>query len=75
MPNEVKYLNIHRSRWQIFWNNLIGGIAWGLGSVIGATIVVGILGFLLIQFRHIPFLGDLVNVITDTIESGQPDRR
>lgn len=31
----------------ILLNNFLGGIAWGVGTVIGATVVVGVTGYIL----------------------------
>lgn len=39
--------NLDLRRKQIMVNNFIGGLAWGAGSVIGAGIVVAILGIFL----------------------------
>jgi len=63
-------LALNADRRSIFMNNLIGGIAWGLGSVIGATIIVGILGLIIVNTKRVPILGDLVKVITEQIQSG-----
>lgn len=37
--------NGNLSKKNILVNNFIGGLAWGLGTVIGATIIVAILGY------------------------------
>ena len=43
------------------------GIAFGLGSVVGATIVVSILVYLLGQIEFIPIVGEWVRAILDTL--------
>jgi len=60
-----------KPRRKIFVDNLIGGLAWGVGSIIGATIIVGIFGFLIARFRQIPLVGDVVQVIVDEIDQGR----
>lgn len=35
------------SKKHIMLNNFLGGLAWGVGSVIGATVVVTIIGYIL----------------------------
>jgi hypothetical protein len=42
----------------ILFANFIGGIAWGLGSVIGATIIVGILVRILTMLGLFDFVKD-----------------
>lgn len=42
----------------VFLANLIGGIAWGLGSVIGATIIVAILVWILTALGLFDFVKD-----------------
>lgn len=62
---------IYKTRQQLFLDNLLGGIAWGVGSVIGATLVIGILGFSIAQLKTVPFLGDVVAVIIHEITQYQ----
>ncbi len=45
------------------------GIASGFGVVIGGTIVIALLIWLLGLFDELPFLGDLVDSINRTIQS------
>lgn len=42
----------------VFLANLIGGIAWGLGSVIGATIIVTIVVWVLTALGLFDFVKD-----------------
>ncbi|MGV6811516.1 MAG: DUF5665 domain-containing protein [Brevirhabdus sp.] len=46
------------------------GLAFGLGSVIGATIVVSTLAYLLAQVDFIPILGDWAGAIADEMRAG-----
>jgi hypothetical protein len=48
---------------KILVNNFIGGLAWGVGSVLGATVVVAILIAILRFFNFIPGITDLTNTI------------
>lgn len=66
-----KSLSIYKSRKDLFIDNLIGGISWGVGSVVGATVVIGMLGFVIAQTQSIPFLGKIVNVVTTEIQQQQ----
>lgn len=40
-------VNMHLTKKQIMINNFLGGLAWGFGSVVGATVVVAIVGYIL----------------------------
>ena len=59
-----------KSQKRIFIDNLIGGMAWGVGSVLGATIIVGVLGLVIIETKKIPFLGSIVTIIQTEIKTG-----
>ncbi len=67
-----KYNNVtEKPRGKIFIDNLIGGLAWGAGGIIGATIIVGVLGLIISRSRQIPLIGDVVNVVIDEINQGR----
>lgn len=53
----------YRSRKRIIIDNFLGGISWGVGSVIGATLVVAFIIFVLTKLQEIPFLGNLIQII------------
>jgi hypothetical protein len=59
---------IFLTRREVIVNNFLGGLAWGLGTVLGATVIVGILVWILGQVGAIPLLGESVsNTINETI--------
>lgn len=39
--------NMNMSRKDIIISNFLGGLSWGFGSVVGATVVIGLLGAIL----------------------------
>jgi hypothetical protein len=59
---------IYRSRSEIMINNFLGGIAWGVGSVLGATIVISLIGLILAQFSSVPLIGNVVDFFTQLME-------
>lgn len=66
---EELFDDFHRSRWQIYWMNFFRGIFFGFGMLIGSTIVVAILIWVLNQFTGIfPAIGDYTSQITDMIQ-------
>jgi chromate transport protein ChrA len=69
MNADQKHQYVHRSRRVMMFNNFLGGIAWGVGSVIGATIVISILASLIVYFRDVPYVGEVIESIDQDIES------
>lgn len=60
-----------KSRKDIFIDNFVGGLSWGVGSIIGATIIIGVLGFIITQTRYVPIVGDVVEVVIEKIQEGR----
>lgn len=76
--NEHRFVTIHNSTWKLMWFQLLRGLAFGFGSVAGATILVSIVGFILNQMEVVPIVGEwakqlATEIMTDTrqIEAGQ----
>lgn len=59
---------IFLTRREVVVNNFLGGLAWGFGSALGATVVIAIGVWLLGLLGAVPFLG---TVITDIISNVQ----
>jgi hypothetical protein len=55
------------SRKAILWSSFLRGLAQGLGAVIGGTILVAFLIWILSLFNHIPLIGPAVDAITRSI--------
>ena len=67
-----KFEQIYRSRREIFFNNFLGGIGWRLGTLVGAVIIVGIIGFLLSKVNVVPLIGSwLAQIIQEAIPKNQ----
>ncbi|MBI4091801.1 MAG: hypothetical protein HY427_01185 [Candidatus Levybacteria bacterium] len=63
---------INRSKKEIFVNNFIGGIAWGLGATVGLAIVLTIIGFLISKAGLVPIVGDFVANVNEYILQNHP---
>lgn len=65
MENFVLYVS---SPWRVVWVNFIAGIFRGLGTIIGASIVIAVIIWLLSLFTKIPLVGeyaqDIENIVT-----------
>jgi len=58
----------HYSTKRLFIFNTLRGVFFGLGSVLGATIVVLILVWLVNIFGDVPFIGDFFQSAENTIQ-------
>lgn len=64
---ETGYLDIKKS----YKMSFIKGLLSGLGGVIGATIVVALLLWILAQFQNVPLIGPLVKNVQQTVDSNE----
>jgi len=64
-----KLLRDYSSTWRILWLNFLCGLAFGLGSVIGATILVYLTIQILAQIEFIPILGEWAVQLIEQIET------
>lgn len=65
------YTKVHLSPLRLMRNNFLGGIAWGFGVVLGGTLVVAIVLFLLSKLDTVPLIGDFIGRIMDQINLQQ----
>jgi hypothetical protein len=66
-----RIVRLHDTPLKLLAFQFLRGLAFGLGSVLGATILVSLLGIFLSQFEFIPVLGDWANRIILEIEQGR----
>ena len=64
---ETGYLNANQS----YKNAFLKGIASGVGGVIGATLVVALLIWLLSLFNHLPLIGPFTKDVKSTIQNSE----
>lgn len=63
------YLSGYVSRREMLKMSFLKGMATGLGGVVGATIVVAVLAWLLSLFDTVPLIGPLVENVEDTVKA------
>lgn len=69
---EQLFEDFHRSRRQVYFMNFVRGIFFGVGSVIGGTIVVAIVLGLLGLLVDIPGgVGDFIRYIVESVKQTQ----
>jgi len=65
---EDLFYDFHKSRRQVYLTNFIRGIFFGVGSVVGGTLVIAIVVWLLSLLVDIPGgVGDFVQYIVDVV--------
>ena len=65
--NTHRFVRIHNSMWRLISFQFVRGLAFGLGSVIGATILVSMLVYSLSNIDFIPIVGEWAKEIVDMI--------
>lgn len=70
MSEKVDHANAHARKRDIIFRNFLGGMAWGVGSVIGATLIVAlVVGSLRSIGFFVPFIGDFVTQVVEYIDT------
>ncbi len=68
--NRHRFIRLHDSLWKLGLFQLYRGLAFGLGSVLGATILVALVVRMLGSIDFIPVLGDWAQQIIDHLNAG-----
>jgi hypothetical protein len=65
------YLTGYTDRKKLLKMSFLKGLAGGLGGVIGATVVVALLLWVLARFHEVPLIGPFFDSAQDTIQSSE----
>jgi len=63
------HAKIHISTGKMVVNNFLGGLAWGFGTVLGATLIVALVIFILSKLGTVPIIGDFVSDILQSLQN------
>ena len=66
--NSHRFVRIHNSTLALVWYQFLRGLAFGLGTAIGATALVSVLVLAMRQIEFVPILGDLASRIIAEIQ-------
>ena len=66
--NEHLFVRVQNSWWRLILFQFTRGLAFGLGSVVGATILVSLLAWWISQFEFLPIVGEWAAEIAKQIE-------
>ncbi|MEM1064453.1 MAG: DUF5665 domain-containing protein [Pseudomonadota bacterium] len=69
--NSHRFIQVHNSLPRLIAFQFLRGLALGLGTVVGATILVSLLAFALAQIDFVPILGDWAAEIARQIQIEQ----
>lgn len=69
--NEHRFIRVQNSIWRLIVFQLVRGLALGLGTLMGATVLVSLLAWWASQFSFIPILGDWLTQLVAQIEQGR----
>jgi len=58
-----EFIRYSSSPWRIVWTNFVAGIFRGLGAIIGASLVIALLFWLLGFFSTLPLIGEYATKI------------
>lgn len=66
---EDLFYDFNRSRVEVYKMNFIRGIFFGLGSVLGGTILIALLAWVLSFFVDVPGIGNSIQKVQQSIQS------
>lgn len=66
--NRHRFIRMHNSLWRLLTFNFMRGLAFGLGSVMGATVLLSVVVFWLAQFEWLPIVGDWLGRLAEEID-------
>jgi hypothetical protein len=69
---EDLFYDFNRSKAQVYRMNFIRGIFFGFGTLLGGTILVAILVWILSQFSALPYIGDYLRSIITALQHTKP---
>jgi hypothetical protein len=71
---EDLFYDFHKRRGQVYWTNFARGIFFGIGSVLGGTVVLAGVAWFLSLFVDLPGgIGNFIQYIVDTVNQSKPE--
>ncbi|MFY0595385.1 MAG: hypothetical protein JXQ85_03030 [Cognatishimia sp.] len=69
--NNHRFIRVQNSVWRMIMFQFARGLAFGLGTVLGASLLVSLLAWWVSQFEFLPLVGDWAAQIVKQIELSQ----
>ncbi len=64
-----EYINLIERPWRLIYINFIAGLAKGLGTAIGLTVLAAIVFYMLKSWVNLPLIGEFIARLLDVIEN------
>lgn len=77
LTQELRKLNAHRfiqiqnSMWRMIGYQFLRGLAFGLGTLMGASVLVSIIAWWASQFSFIPVIGEWLNLLVSEMDTAR----
>lgn len=68
---EVLFAADYIDKKQLYWHNFLRGMAFSVGGVIGATLIIALLLWVLSLFDTVPFIGPVIDNTRETLKQSQ----
>lgn len=69
--NRHRFVRMHNSPMRLVMFHFIRGLAFGLGTAIGATALVSLVALMLGQIEFVPYLGDVAVRLIEEIQKSR----
>jgi Domain of unknown function (DUF5665) len=69
---KLEFVKVLKHPWKYMWLSFLHGLMVGFGWVIGASVLVAMLIYILAQIQFVPYIGDFVTDIIDEVRGIQP---
>ncbi|WP_412507348.1 DUF5665 domain-containing protein [Roseovarius sp. SYSU LYC5161] len=66
--NSHRFIRMHNSLWRVIAFNLARGLAFGLGTVMGASVLLSFIVWSLSQIEFLPIIGEWASEIARQME-------
>ena len=63
-----EFMEYIRSPWKMLWPNFVAGVARGFGALVGATIVIALIGWILATIIDLPLIGKRIEPYVQQIQ-------
>lgn len=68
---EDLFYDFNRNRVEVYKMNFVRGLFFGLGSVLGGTVVIALIAWILSFFIYIPGIGQSIHQVQQSIQNEQ----
>jgi len=68
---EDLFYDLHKNRVQVYKMNFIRGVFFGLGSILGGTIIIALFAWILSLFVDLPGVGSSIEQVQQSIQNNK----